>query len=448
MTATPRFELDPAPDPGRDLPPGPVTIALVVVGGFLIGGPFGLVVAVLALVVWRRHPDWLGALLVGLLVLAALGSVLGAWPGSDSLRQNYADDRSWAAAAGLGAGVALLVAVARAARADRAPAATVTVAPDAAPLPARLAPGLPLAGVVLLAAVVSLVLAPDAATDGLRTGAEALRAGQGLRSGAEAPLALVLVAAFPAAGAWLLAGLAAATAGATAALDTRLAGRRAGLLAGVVAALLPLVWDQRLPGALAGLLVLAAVLLAWPDRVTVARAGVAGALLVGAALARPEAALVVPVLAAWLVLWPGAGPRRARESGLVALLVVALGGLLLATLAVHGATGDWLVGTAAAPLWAADDLGPVAHLLDLVALGLALDEARRRREAGTLSVTRHLPWLVLPALAVLVGAASLGDHGLGFVLGPLVAVGAAARLTGDAPTPAPDEAADRIEAAS
>lgn len=102
-------------------------MGVVVAGGFLIGGPFGLIVAVLAVVVWWRQPEWLGAVLAGLLVFAALASVVGAWPGTDSLRQGFADDRPWAAAAGLGAGVALLVAVVRAAREDRA------LAPAAAP---------------------------------------------------------------------------------------------------------------------------------------------------------------------------------------------------------------------------------------------------------------------------------------------------------------------------
>jgi len=120
VTAIPRDDLDPAPVPGRDRPPGPLATAVVVLGGFLIGGPFGLIVAVVAVVVWRRQPQWLGALVGGLLVVAALGSVLGAWPAADSLRQGFADDRPWAAAAGLGAGVALLVAVVRAAREDRA----------------------------------------------------------------------------------------------------------------------------------------------------------------------------------------------------------------------------------------------------------------------------------------------------------------------------------------
>ena len=78
MTATPRFELDPAPDPGRDLPPGPLTIGLVVAGGFLIGGPFGLLVAVRALAVGRRHPEWRGDPLARLAGAAPLGAGLGA----------------------------------------------------------------------------------------------------------------------------------------------------------------------------------------------------------------------------------------------------------------------------------------------------------------------------------------------------------------------------------
>lgn len=119
MTGIPRDELDPAPIPGRDRPPGPLATAIVVAGGFLIGGPFGLIVAIVAVVVWRRQPDWVGALVGGLLVVAALGSVIGAWPGAESLRQAFADDRPWAGAAGLGAGVALLLSVVKAAREDR-----------------------------------------------------------------------------------------------------------------------------------------------------------------------------------------------------------------------------------------------------------------------------------------------------------------------------------------
>lgn len=446
MTATPRFALDPAPEPGRDTPPGPLTIGLVAAGGFLVGGPFGLVVALLAVVVWRWHPDWLGGLLVGLLVVAALGSVLGAWPGADSLRQSYADDRSWAAAAGLAAGVALLVAVARAARADRALEATPAPDVAATPVAARLGPWLPVAGVAAGAALVSLVLAPDAVPADLRLAAEALRAGDGLGPGGTSvapPAAVVLAAAFPAAGAVLLAGLAAVTAVATVTLGTRLGGRRVGLLAGALAAALPFVWDQHLPAALAGLCVLAAVLLAWPDRVTTARGAVAGALLLLATLAQVEATVAVVVLAAWLALWP-AGPRRERDGGLAALLVVAVGGLALALLALHAGTGEWLpaLGTRSAGPW------PLAHLVDAAAVLVALDEARRRRAAGALDPARHLPWLALPALALLVSLVTLADHTAALALGPVVAVGAAARLVGPAPTRASGERAARLGAAA
>lgn len=451
MTDAPRFELDPPADPARDTPPGLVTAGLVAAGGFLVGGPFGLAIALLALVVWHRRPDWLGALLVGLLALSAMGTVLGAWPGSDSLRQSFADDRPWAAAAGLGAGVALLVAVARAARADRAPRPDLREAPPAMSIATHLAPWLPVAGVVLAAGTVSVLLGPEAYPAELRAAAGALRAGEGLAgatgsavSGGQPPVAAVVAAAFPGAGTLLVAVLTASTALVAVLVGTRLSGRRVGLLAGLVAAALPLVWEQRLPGALAGLLVGAALLLAWPDRVTTARAGVAGGLLALASFSRPEAALVLPVLAAWLALWPDPSDRRPRRNGCAALVVVSAAGLVLGAAAMHAETGDWLPGAAAAPL--SGGLRGLAHLVDLVALGLALDEARRRSRAGSLSWSRHLPWLAIPALALVVAMLSFGDHGLGFALGPLLAVGAATRLAGPTRASGASTTADRVGA--
>ena len=431
MTATPRFDLDPPEDESRDTPPGPLTAALVVAGGFLLGGPFGLVVAVLALVVWHRQPRWLGALLVGLLVLSALGSVVGAWPGPDSLRQSFADDRSWGAAAGLGAGVALLVAVARAARADRAPdAPSASPATRRPPLAARVGPWVPMAAIVLAAGVVSALLAPDALTEGARTAADAVRSGAGLGRDPAAhhpPLALFVAAAFPDALPLVQALLAGATAAATVVLGTRLLGRRTGLLAGALAAALPLVWDQRLPSALAGLLVVTALLLAWPDRLTVARAATAAVLLVGAALARPEALLVLPVVVAWVALWPARRPEAVPT--LVALVGVAVVALVLVAPALHDATGVWWP-TVPGPAFVLDGpVGLVAALFCGVAALLALDELRWRAAEHRLSGSRHLPWLALPALALVVWlTAPVWHHDLSFVLGPLVAVGAAATL--------------------
>lgn len=443
MIDAPRFPLDPPGDPERDSPPGLLTAGLVAAGGFVAGGPFGLLVALLALVVWQQRPDWLGALLVGLLALSAVGSVLGAWPGPDSLRQSFADDRPWAAAAGLGAGVALLVAVARAARADRAPGPVLAETPERPSATARLAPWVPVAGVAVAAAAVSALLGPEAYPAELRAAAGALRAGAGV-TGDQPPAAAVVAAAFPDAGTLLVAVLTAATAVATVLLGTRLSGRRAGLLAGVVAAALPLVWDQSLPGALAGLLAVVALLLAWPDRVTTARAGVAGGALVLASFSRPEAALVLPVLAVWLAVWPDPSDRRPRTSGVAALLVVGVTGLVLGGVAGHGQTGDWLPGADVAPL--TDGLRGLAHVVDLVALALALDEARRRFRTGSVSWARHLPWIAVPTLALVVTVLSLGDHDLGFVVGPLLAVGAATRLAGRAPVVADATTADRAGA--
>src|SRR5690606_10808125 len=137
----------------------------------------------------------------------------------------------------------------------------------------------------------------------------------------------------------------------------------------------PLVWDQRLPGALAGLLVGAALLLAWPDRATTARAGVAGGLLALASFSRPEAALVLPVLAVWLAVWPDPSDRRPRRNACAALLFVGGTGLVLGGAAVHAETGDWLPAGAAS--FSGGPRG-LAHVVDLAALALALDEARRR----------------------------------------------------------------------
>ncbi|MBL8775654.1 MAG: hypothetical protein JNK12_06980 [Acidimicrobiales bacterium] len=446
MTTAPRFDLDPPADEARDTPPGPLTAAVVVGGGFVIGGPFGLLVAVLALVVWHRQPRWLGGLLVGLLVLAALGSVVGAWPGPDSLRQSFADDRSWGAAAGLGAGVALLVAVARAARADRATGPTLAAPPRRADLATRVGPWLPVAGIAVVAGAVSLVLAPDALAAGGRSAAEALRAGSGLgRAPADhhPPLALVVAAVFPSGLALVQAVLSGATSVATVFLGTRLGGRRTGLAAGAVAAALPLVWGLNLSGALAGLLVVTALLLAWPDRLTVARASTAGVVLVAAALARPEALLVLAVVIAWVAAWPDRRPDAATT--LAALVGWAAGALLLAAVALQDQTGVWWPARPGPALVLDGAAGAVALAITLVAVVLAADELRWRATTHRLSWGRHLPWLALPALAAVVGLlAPVWHRDLTFALGPLVAVAAAARLTrlwtARAPEAAPAEA--------
>ena len=448
MTDAPRFDLDPPADDERDAPPGPLTAAIVVGGGFLLGGPFGLVVAVLALVVWHREPRWLGGLLVGLLVLSALGSVLGAWPGADSLRQSFADDRAWGAAAGLGAGVALLVAVARAARADRAAAPAVSPSgPASAPVTARLGPWIPVAGIVLGAGAVSLALAPDALTASGRSAAAALRAGSGLgRAPSEhhPPLALAVAVAFPQSLALVQAVVAGATAAATIVLGTRLAGRRTGLLAGTLAVALPLVWSQRLPSALATVLVVSALLLAWPDRLTVARAGSAGLLLVGAALARPGALLVVPVVILWVALWPTREPRSVTT--LTTLVVTVVGTLVIAALALHDQAGVWWPAVRNPALVLDGALGAMALLVSFAAVVVAADEVRWRWTNRRLSLVRHLPWLALPALAALTWLLGPVWHrDLSFAIGPLVSVGAAARL---ARNPAEDRGAGAADVAA
>ena len=203
------------------------------------------------------------------------------------------------------------------------------------------------------------------------------------------------------------------------------------MIAGALAALLPLVWDQRLPGALAGVTVATALLLAWPDRLTPARAATAGGLLVAATLARPEAALVIPVVVAWTLLWP---PARGRRPAAPAVAVASLAatvavGLGLWAARVHADTGSWWPATATWPLAWRGPGGIVAAVLDVVALGLAFDELRWRGTTVRAAWMRNLPWLTVPVLALVVAVASGGDRNLWFALGPLVAVAAAASLS-------------------
>lgn len=433
---TPRNELDPTPLPGRDTPPGPLTTVFVVAGGFLIGGPFGLVIAGLAILVWRRHPDWLGALTVGLLATAAVGSVVGAWPGPDSLRQSFAADRPWGAAAGLAAGVSLLVAVARAARSDRALTPAAPPPTETPALGERIGPWLPYAAITALAATVSLLCAPDALPTAARAAADALRAGEGFVRSAGGtttrypPAALVVAAVFPSATAATLAVAAAATAVATAVLGVRLAGRRVGILAGVVAAALPFVWDQRLPGALAGLAVVTALLLAWPDRLTGARAATAGGLLAVAALARPEALLVLPVAVVWIMVWPAPAPSGSTLARAATLLGTAVVGLGLWASRAEGAADGWWAAAATWPASVGTGPGAVARVaLDVAAAALAVDELWFRRSGLGASWRRHLPWLAVPVLAAALAVVTVGDRNLWFIVGPLVAVGAAATIT-------------------
>ena len=187
-------------------------------------------------------------------------------------------------------------------------------------------------------------------------------------------------------------------------------------------------WGQRLPGALAGLLVVTALLLAWPDRLTVARASTAGVLLVGAALARPESLLALPVVIAWVAVWPGRRPDAAAT--LAALVGSTAVALFLATLALNDQTGSWWPAHPGPSLVLDGALGVVAMVLSAAAAALAADELRWRATTHRLSWSRHLPWLALPTLALLVWlSAPVWHRDLSFAIGPLVAAAAAARLT-------------------
>jgi len=104
-----------------------------------------------------------------------------------------------------------------------------------------------------------------------------------------------------------------------------------------VAAVIPSLWGQQLPEALCALFVTLALVFAMPARITRARAVLAGACLGAAALARPEAIVVIPVVVVWLLANLGG-----RVLGRVALVVMACVALLAPwQVRVHETFGTW-----------------------------------------------------------------------------------------------------------
>ena len=276
---------------------------LLVVGiGYLVGGLFGAVVAMAAIVALETEPPgtvaWTAA---ATLVAAAAATVLQRWP-NDHVDSSFATDRSLAAALGQAAAILAFIAVVWAARAERsAPRPHERVRRPALPITRVHVGTAALVGTVgLVAWVVRVVFAPAAMPPGYSGSVEALQAGDGFITAARPPLAAVVAALAPVAPDLLIVAVTGATVAVVAVLAGRVGGRRTAVVAGLLAAVLPSVWGQQLPEALAALGVAGALSWAWPDRLSPGRAVLAGLAMAAATLARPEAALLVPVVLLWL----------------------------------------------------------------------------------------------------------------------------------------------------
>lgn len=438
-----------------------VLVGVPALAGFAMAGATGAMVAGAAVVAGllpSRRPGAAVAMAACVaLAAAALATVLEQTPGQAPLSLSYPLDRPLAADLGAIAGILLLAAVVTVGAAERREAPVPDPEPDGAPaVPVGRRDGLVVVGLLVLAAVLRVVTAPtaasrswEAAVDVVRTGGALVPAGADLL----APLPLVAGAFTP--GGW---GAALVVGGvAVVALVLVLAvrvgpGRRdphVVVAAGALAAVLPGLVGLALPEVLAAAGAVAAVVLAEPGRVRPARAAAAGLAAAGAALARPDAVVVLPVLVTWLVV-AGAGPsgrlpRRVVRSAWAAVGAWAL--LVGPWIAwAQGRAGTWLP---AESLGASRTTpgGLLAAVLSLAVLALAVLAVARARQAR--QVVALLPLVALPAWCLAVALPVGLDHGgllswsAPFVVvlaaGPLAA-GSAAVLARYRPAPARGEA--------
>jgi hypothetical protein len=168
-----------------------------------------------------------------------------------------------------------------------------------------------LVGFCIVGVVVRAAFGPPALRLDLVDIVANLRLGHGYARGSGAsveptaafpPLAPVLAAVLPGLVQTAVVAVSSITVLVTGLIGWRLGGSKAAVTCAAVAALLPSMWGQQLPEALAALAVTGAVALAWPDRLDVRSGALAGLCLGAAALARPECVVAGAVVVAWMVV--------------------------------------------------------------------------------------------------------------------------------------------------
>ena len=314
--------------------------------GFLLAGALGAVVAVIAVLALRREPRWvLGAALVGVLALAAIATVVEHPLTRAALSLRFASERPLAAALGSAAGVLLALTIAQLAVQERAPSPRADIDDDQ-PHDGRPRPDAAVVAVGVAALVVRVLGAPEAMPPGYDTLVTSLRGANGYRGTAgftavRPPLPAVIAAFAPGPERLALVIVSLTTVLVVMRIAHRIGGRPASIAAGVVAAVLPSMWGQQLPEALAACFVAGTIALAWPDVLTPSRAAAAGVCAAAATLSRPEALLVVPVVLAWIAV----ARRRGLLPRAAALVGVAAAVVLPWQVQVHSHFDTWLPST-------------------------------------------------------------------------------------------------------
>ena len=301
---------------------------VVLAVAYLFGGLLGVAVAVAGLVALELEPPGVVArAAVAALVAAGLATVLEERP-SDQVGISFATDRPIAAGLAEAAAILAFIAIGVAARSERAQwprRAVSTRWSDLGITRDRLATLMALIVVGGLAWAVRMAAAPAGMPPGYSTVVDSLRGGEGFASALHPPLAPVLAAFAPVSPRMLTMLVTSATVAVVVVLGWRLGGRATAVVAGGLAAVLPSIWGQQMPEALAALGVIAGLAWAWPSRLTKGRAVLAGLSVAAATLARPEALLAVPVVVAWIFVdRPPSERNRAgtrRRAPLAALLV-------------------------------------------------------------------------------------------------------------------------------
>lgn len=319
---------------GRKIVRGIVVLTLATgLGVFMLGFPAGVLPALATVVFFLAPQETSRAASLAAFVLLAIAAVATLAEGSldpNDLSLRYSRDRDIATTAAAAAGGLLGVAVFTGAIIERAPE------PARPRLRRRLSrprmsvvgPHLPVAVSLVVGAVIRVMVAPSAFGADGRIALANLASGTAYQRGLEdgvlvPPLAPALALVLPLGDQLLLL----VTGLATIVVAVRLAdqlttgaasdrSRRIAWCTGLVAATLPTLVTQRLPEALATLLVVWAATLAWPREVTAPRVLASGTLVGLAFLAEPTALVAAPLLAAWL-----ASARR-RDSAAHALLLL------------------------------------------------------------------------------------------------------------------------------
>ena len=385
---------------------------LVVAAGGLIGGIPGALVAAAALAYARRYStSRLAGFALGALSLAAVATVATVVVSHPGPRPGFATKgpEAWLGLAGSVLAVVALVSIAAHERALSPPRAHPSTRFDVAAFAASVLTAVPMldvlaAAFLIRALTISAPMRPGAAdlVANLRSGVGYVR-GAGAHAAATAlyaPLAPMVAAATSGGTDVVVVLLSVGTVLAVARLALTFGGKHASLAAAAVAAVLPSMWGQQLPETLAALLVTLGLVFSMPVRPR--RAAFAGVCLGAAALARPEAILLVPIAVAWQLL-----SIRGRAAKSVAALAVAAAVVLAPwELYVHRTFGTWAPTTSLGSVLAGSTVHAAQHGDTIGALNPQPAPPPGRDEAAADRSATDLAWrrLWTPRLPLVVGA--------------------------------------------